>query len=107
MNAQAKVKIYISLPITGHPRGDVLMRAGIVKCRLESLGFEVVNPLEVDAGESPEYFDHIAADLRALADCDAIYMCRGWRESRGCRLEHAFARIYQLQFHYEPPIFRL
>jgi hypothetical protein len=34
---------------------------------------------------------YMRADLRALLDCDAIFMLPGWRESRGATVEHAVA----------------
>lgn len=29
--------------------------------------------------------------IKALMDCDGIYMLKGWRKSRGARLEHFIA----------------
>lgn len=37
------------------------------------------------------------SDLRALLDCDAIYMLPGWSRSRGARLEARVARACGLR----------
>jgi len=95
-----KKKLYISLPITGHDIEDVRRTAARIQEMLEKRGYEVVNPLDIYAGENPGYFDHICSYLRALADCDGIFMAQGYYESRGCSLELAFARIYEKEVIY-------
>lgn len=94
------MKIYISLPITGceiHAR----QHADIVKAMLSRAGHNPVNPFEIYCGKNPEYADNLCADLRALADCDAIFLCRGWQFSRGCRIERTFAEEFGKQVMYE------
>lgn len=86
-----KKKIYISIPITGLPMQKVRERADLLKARLSRDGWQVVSPLDIYAGEKPEYADYICSDLRAMFDCDAIYFCRGWNLSCGCKIEHAVA----------------
>lgn len=85
-------KIYISIPITGHSEEKVREKADRVKAKLSREGWTVVSPFDIYAGRNPEYADYIAADIRALMDCDAIYMCRGWAKSCGCSIEIATAR---------------
>ena len=43
------------------------------------------------------YADYLCSDLRAPADCDAIYLCKGWNFSRGCRIERKFAEEFGLK----------
>ena len=85
--------VYISIPISGRPADRVREHAELVKARLSREGWRrVVSPLDIYAGKDPRYADYIAADIRALMDCDAIFMCRGWQQSCGCNIEHAAAR---------------
>lgn len=93
--------IYISLPITGQDDKKVREKADLVKAALSRAGHKVINPFEVPAGENPVYKDYICCDLRALLDCDAIYLCEGWQFSQGCQLEAEAARIYKLQIMHE------
>ena len=85
------MKIYISIPISGLDQQKVRERADMIKARLSREGYTPVSPFEIYAGTHPTYADCIAADVRALVDCDAIYMCHGWRMSCGCTIEHGTA----------------
>lgn len=92
--------IYISIPITGQEQ-EAREKADLTKAMLSRAGHKVITPFEVYAGKNPVYKDYICCDLRALLDCDAIYLCDGWQFSQGCQLEAEAARIYKLQIMYE------
>lgn len=92
--------IYISLPITDH-ESDARERADLMKAALSRAGHNPVSPFDIPAGKNPDYVDHLCADLRALADCDAIMLCDGWQFSKGCRIEANFAKEFGKQFMYE------
>lgn len=32
--------------------------------------------------------------IEKISECDAIYMCPGWRDHKGCRIEFAVALLY-------------
>lgn len=91
------MKIYISIPITGHDEAEVRDHADLIKANLSRAGHQPVSPFDIYAGENPTYADYLCADLRKLADCDAIFLCRGWQFSRGCRIERTFAHEFNLQ----------
>ncbi len=90
-------RVYISGAMSG--RKDHNFPAFYRAARLwRSLGFEVVNPAEMDESEDHEALAkapwdyYLRRDLRALTRCDAIAMLPGWRRSHGARLEHHVAR---------------
>lgn len=91
------MKIYISIPITGHNEARQRQHADLVKAALSRAGHKPVNPFEIYPGKNPTYADHLCCDLRALADCDAIFLCDGWHNSRGCRIERTFAEEFGKQ----------
>lgn len=95
------MKIYLSIPISGHDEMEVREHADLMKSALSRAGHEVVNPFDIYAGNNPAYADYLCADLRALADCDAIFLCDGWQFSRGCRIERTFAEEFGKQVMYE------
>lgn len=95
------MKIYISIPISGHNVDEVREHADLVKAMLSRAGHTVVNPFDIYAGKTPSYADYLCCDLRALADCDAIFLCKGWQYSRGCRIERTFAEEFGKQVMYE------
>ena len=94
-------KIYISLPISDRPASESRQHADLVKAALSRAGHCPVSPFDVYAGHCPDYFDHLCADLRTLADCDAILLCDGWQFSKGCRIERTFAEEYGKELMFE------
>lgn len=93
--------IYISLPITGHEdtyeqRLDDAVE--YVKEKYPEYG-EIITPKEVAENLEklfhpfePKYKDYLLADMRAISHCDTIFICKGWRDSKGCLAERAFAK---------------
>lgn len=94
-------RIYVSLPISGQDEQKQREHADLTKAMLSRAGQEVITPFDVYAGKGAIYPDYISADLRALWDCDTIYLCEGWQFSKGCTIEATYARIYGKQFMYE------
>lgn len=43
---------------------------------------------------------YIGRDVERLCDCTDIFMCDGWENSRGCRIEHETAKIMEINRHY-------
>lgn len=94
------MKVYISLPISGKEK-TAREKADIIRAALSCAGHTPVNPFDIYAGDKPSYADYLCSDLRALADCDAIFLCEGWQFSRGCRIERMFAEEFSKQIMYE------
>lgn len=88
------MKVYISLPISGHELEEVRNTIQAKSDWLRGQGYAPVSPLEVQPDPGASYAVLMGNDIAALLECDAVLFCRGWRHSKGCRLEHAAARIY-------------
>lgn len=88
------MKIYISLPISGHDIRKVREIAEKAKERIKYMGHEPVSPLEVSTDESAPYSEHMGKDIAALLECDAVMFVGYWTDSKGCQLEYQAARIY-------------
>ena len=84
------MKIYISLPISGREE-EARERAQMIAKAIKEAGHTPVNPFDIYAGENPDYFDHLCADLRAMMDCDAVYFDKDHYMSCGCKIEHDVA----------------
>lgn len=91
------MKIYISLPITGHDIEEVEARCIFAKAVLEKKGHTPVSPLDVSTDPDATYAEHMGRDIAALLECDAVLFLEGYENSKGCRLEHAAAEIYGKQ----------
>ena len=101
-------RIYIAGPMTGK---EDMNRAEFEKAHkhLENLyryvGCRIVNPIEKAKlwGWTEETLLPSIADilLGYLVDCDAIYMLRGWQDSKGATAEHAVAKWIGLEIIYQ------
>ena len=49
----------------------------------------------------PTYSKYLSNDIDFLTICDAIFMCKGWRDSKGCLVEGAFAEAIGLTILYQ------
>jgi hypothetical protein len=90
--------------------------------RLKQQGHEVISPADLDREIGfdetafPDDYDWIDLkkigfsledaiwrDVEAIMECDAIYMLRGWEESKGATAEHALAKWMGNEVIYECP----
>ncbi len=60
--------------------------------RLRALGYDVVNPVDINPDTTTPYNECLRNDLKALLDCDTIAMLPGYGASRGACLELSVAR---------------
>lgn len=88
------MKIYISLPISGHEISKVRELAERVKEEIKNMGHVPISPLEVSTDENAPYSEHMGKDIAALLECDAVMFAGDWRKSKGCQLEYHAASIY-------------
>lgn len=78
-------KIYLSGPMTGLP--DLNFPAfNAAAARLRSLGFDVVNPAELNP-DGASWGDCMRKDIVALMSCDTVATLPGWENSKGAQLE--------------------
>ncbi len=88
------MKAYISGKITGD--ADYKQKFKTAQNILESAGFEVFNPAELEEpGKSWEWY--MKRDIKELMDCDAIYLLKDWKDSGGARLEYYIAQKLEMK----------
>lgn len=85
--------VFISGPITGED--NYLWNFAEAEYELYKQGFIVINPARVLSqlpDESRRHWDDLMEVCKILlAQCDSIYMLRGWEKSRGANLEYRLA----------------
>lgn len=93
--------IYISGPITR--TDDYMERFTAVEKELTEKGYAVVNPARYNAQlpEETTYKDYMRVSLALLEACSSIYMLNGWQDSKGARLEHAYAEAMGINVMYQ------
>lgn len=111
-------RVYIAGPMRGRPHWNWPAFDAMAE-RLRALGFDVVNPADLDRergikapedGAPPpqEVFDAaMARDLTELEGCDAIYLMEGWQESEGTKIERRRAMNLGLELLREVDIERM
>jgi len=88
--------VYISGPMTGVEDGNV---GAFIAASLELVeaGYASVNPVDIGRelkykmGREPAWIEYMREDIKALLECDGIYMLDGWEKSSGARLEEHIA----------------
>lgn len=95
-----KKKIYISLPISHYDLQERIEYAERVE-RILSHFYEVVNPLKNCISQSENWRVHMKKDLQLLLECDAIFMCKDFENSKGCKLEWDVATTCGMPVIYE------
>lgn len=87
-------KVYVSIPITGEDYNDQRNHAFVVATNLGQKGYDTVTPFDAVPNVSTPYNEAMGKCVEELLECDAIFMCKGWQESKGCRAELQIALVY-------------
>lgn len=94
------MKVYISGKISGI-EDDAPALFKMAELRIKALGHEAVNPMELPHDHGKTWHDYMREDIRAMCDCDAIYMLSNWADSKGAIVEHGLAATLGLRIIYE------
>ena len=92
-------RIYIAGPMTNMPALN-FPAFHAEAARLRSLGYEVVNPAEVNADPTAGWHACMRADIAQLVTCDAVRLLEGWESSRGASLEAHIAHSLDMRLVY-------
>lgn len=105
------MKAMLSQPMAGKSKSEIVATREKAIAALESAGYEIVNTLFSDEWYSEESMTErgvvnrplcfLAKSLEHMSLCHAVYFCKGWENTRGCRLEHEAAKAYGLEIIYE------
>lgn len=82
-------KVYISGPIKDTPNYINNFARG--KTQLHAAGLTPISPCDLPHEHGKSYEEFMREDLKALLECDGIYMLRGWEKSNGARVEFQVA----------------
>ncbi len=99
-----KKKIYISLPIA-FQEDTVYKRNECAKTYLQINyhNYDYVSPIDANQIDDEALGNHLAIertayymgkDIEQVILCDAILMCPGWENSKGCKVEKFTAETY-------------
>lgn len=105
------MKAILSQPMAGKTEEEIVVTRERAIKALQEKGYEVINTLFTDEWYSKEKMEErgvvqiplcfLAKSLENMSLCDAAYFCKGWENTRGCKIEHEAAKAYGLTIHYE------
>lgn len=90
-------KIYISQPMRGRSTDDIITeRKALVADAAVALQTDEVEVLDtyLNGYTNKSPLRLLALALEKMADADAVIFAPGWRDARGCRVEHLAASEY-------------
>jgi len=90
------MKIYIAGSITNNP--DYKLQFAIAEMELQKQGNAVVNPVK---NIGFEYKDYIDMGICELMHCEAIYLLKGYENSKGALLEKHYAETVGMKILYQ------
>lgn len=91
--SQPRERVYISGPMTGMPEHN-FPAFNAEAARLRALGYQVINPAEINPDGTKPWKECLREDIKHLCDCDTIALLPGWENSQGAHLElHISHRI--------------
>lgn len=93
-------KIYISGKITGiENSAEQLFKNAETK--LNQLGFEAINPMALNHDHDKSWHSYMKEDVKALCECNVIYMLNNWTDSKGAIIEHSIALLLSIEVMYQ------
>lgn len=105
------MKAMLSQPMAGKTKEEIISTRERAIAVLKERGYEIINTLFTDEWYSQESMKErgvenrplcfLAKSLENMSLCHAAYFCKGWEETRGCRIEHEAAKAYGLTIIYE------
>ena len=94
-------RIYLSGAITGRHKSEYEAHFDSAAIFLSQSLWIPVNPVSLNHDHDKTYESYIRRDLKALLDCDAIYMLTGWEHSKGARIEFNIAVELKMKIIFE------
>ncbi len=94
------MKIYISGKISGIEKEAPKLFEEAER-HLQKMGFDTVNPMKLNHNHDKTWHSYMKEDVRALCDCDGIFMLNNWTDSKGAIIEHTIAMYLGIQVTYQ------
>lgn len=96
------MRVMISQPMRGKTEEQIREERKAIIEKFNNMHIEVIDTIFTE--EPPKDCNvavyYLGKSISAMKDIDAIYMDDGWREARGCRIEHQVAREYGIKILY-------
>lgn len=94
-------KIYISGKITGiENEAPKLFKDA--ENHLQSIGYYPINPMELNHNHDKTWHSYMKEGVKALCECEKIYMLKNYKESKGALIELEIANHLGIEVMHQP-----
>lgn len=97
------MRVMISQPMGNRSEEDIIAERKVIIEKFNNMHIEVIDTLFKD--EAPidykEGVYFLGKSIIEMSKVDALFMCDGWREARGCKIERQVAEAYGIKILYE------
>lgn len=90
------MRVYLAGKMTGLPDLNFPLFHSEA-ARLRALGYDVVNPAEINVDPAAGWGECMRRDIPELLTCKAIALLDGWENSKGARLEWYIAEALDMK----------
>lgn len=94
-------KLFISQPMRGKTQEEILVEREKAIARAKELigePVEVIDSFILSAPEDAKPLWYLGESIKLLATADIVYFAKGWKESRGCKIEFACTLGYYIDY---------
>jgi len=95
------LKVYIAGKVTGLEKAEVFKKFNESKCQLKKQGCITMSPAVLASNEGFGHSDYMHVCFAMIDVCDAVYMQKDWRDSKGARMELQYAKNLKKRILYE------
>jgi len=99
INSVGKGRVFISQPMSGKTTDEIKEEREEIINELTNKGFTVADSIisatPPDSCNAGLYC--LGESLKIMSDCDYVYFMEGWKNARGCKIEHDCAEKYKIK----------
>lgn len=95
------MKVYIAGKVTGLEKAEVFKKFNESVSQLKKQGYITMSPAVLASNGGFEHSDYMHVCFAMIDVCDAVYMQKDWRNSKGARMELQYARKFKKKNFYE------
>lgn len=98
------MKVMISQPMINRNPEDILEERKNIVNKFNNMHIEVIDTfytedISEECNNDGVYL--LGKSIKDMSKADALFMCEGWKHSRGCRIERQVAQEYGIKILYE------
>ena len=95
------MKIYISGAITNNPNAKSQFDKAKETLLELNKAYYPISPMDLPHQHDQQWSSYMREDIKAMMNCQGIYLIKGWEKSQGAQLEFQLAQTLNFKIIYE------